>query len=1195
MENEDCNNATNRAFANILWLFDAVNNEEFAEIFVAVSAEIIAIKEKKNKQDLLEKIRLIIDGEGSSNPIENFDPSYPNTPEFNVLRKLFQSLQEIEGSVYQWKDEPNESSLIFINQFCIELKEFSKKVLKVKKELRLSTNPNYSFLEVPEKKLKELNTEFEKIIHTKLDKLKHIHKKLSAFIELIAFNGDFTDDKDELLKQVFGDECHHFVLYEYAKKNISQIDLYSAQPLIEMLKTYQQYLDEKITLIEINLEFFNQINLYSFQEILGTDLPIRSEKTLDLVKVCCFMRNYYGPYYFYENSGLSEEELSVFRRILAAQRRYNFFDISSVFNHLFERKFFDSFERFVKLMVRDDRTQISYTHFYRWVDRQSNFSQLQLEYFPKSDILDWVTHDINENRFELPKLLRLDIEQFNAVRGYEAIAHYMNFFDEISNDNTPLVNKYLEQYYFHHSRKLLDFAAAFQVRQNEFMSRRIKEHKNLRKRKTTLYKILNSRYTGFSYGNDNLCLIELDEITKQIKSRKEKAEKEAQQGGKSSGPQNSSNLIVQDFPGEIGSDTQQTKTFQTYEEYLDHMMKKTHRKLIEEANKKFEKNRSQLGKKQMPYISGDHRYGKDENQNTIYALQAIIHNPLTLKLFANDMLAVFNILGQSTVQNQAQVISFANYQNQTRFYKKAGGMGGHISRGAITASQLSKNGKVIPLKTAGESQSNFSSALNSSTFHKGEALVFGISGLYHTGKFIYYVEPFVSSLILSLQGKKGQYTAQESVTVLSTIGVFAALLGKLASQMPKGLLGYASVSLMVNDLVKYGQKKLTKILLEYYGLAEGIKTANITKPKLQRLVLFQKAAAAFKNEASQENKMKMILAMNYLLEPALTQFQTYLQLSDKQFVSLTPRRYRHDQEHYISGELVLSVPKIFAIHFNHAKTSHPAKANIQFASIQVIEKDGSIREFQKTYIGPEGELYLTQAEQTKAWASYGSEQKDFLDLIQDESMNKAIAATSTSYQLVLDKRMNSVRVLDSTVNREVGKLLLNNDSLQFVSTGSMQGFQSAKLDEFVKYAKSQVAQIKPSIIQSNLYKMNWVFQEQKQIGPGILKTLQSFTKTLYEAKQTDKEFYHFVMATKPSEGYKIIQLIDMIEQKGRHYVDSALFKYNHEKKVVKEISQQFQHIAFADYCYKHMHLRNIPATKSSVLQIQNPYDIVFAK
>lgn len=185
--------------------------------------------------------------------------------------------------------------------------------------------------------------------------------------------------------------------------------------------------------------------------------------------------------------------------------------------------------------------------------------------------------------------------------------------------------------------------------------------------------------------------------------------------------------------------------------------------------------------------------------------------------------------------------------------------------------------------------------------------------------------------------------------------------------------------------------------------------------------------------------------------------------------------------------------------------------------------------------------------------------------------------------------------MDNSLTYQAGKLIEANGDLMFVTNGDASTFSSVSLKRFVELGKQNTPKIHPIIVQSTPALLNRAFQTHKKFGPVLLPVIQSFTHTLFQKGKVDEKFYHMVKNTKPSEGFKIVTLINPLVEQGKQLLQSQLFKHSNDKALIDKTTKQFVQLFWADCFYNNLNMKKTAKIKNTSQKpvIQNPYDIVF--
>lgn len=1256
----------NRAMINVLFTFDVANTQDCQNILTHAHRQInndedetrtfwvdLRENESKNATETLEAVRNDIELSGGN--VGDYQivtqANQQDHPSIVFLHKLFKLFHDIEENVFDitYTDIPAQPEIppqttqlgnmrieeggmaaqparrtceeVKIKEILTEYNKELKDFLCLRTEGNVSSFAEFHELsthgdlvttpsefpgnEIVEKTKKKLLPYLE----GRIELLKEIQRKIAGFTDFLASSHqDNAEEKRRNLTEIFGP--HADVVFERYCRSDAQINLVTARPMVDVLYQYAHFLNEKVNMLEMHCEIFKGMGRLRTRDVyqfyVDEDEEDRSSIAQSIESATSWRRQF----------SWARNDLNLFYQTILPIIKSNYFSSQHRFYETLSNPYYqfrmpsENFAWRLLLSERvnpggnnqlDETLMSSESRPFMLRDQLTNYRTLYLDFFHSSEILRSSVAG-NEDVYDLyNEFFTFGWAKYSVMfcKAYDRdmfkfLADHPDFLQDVG-----LIDGYSEVIVRIPSG---DGDASIENSASNYWSALTYWRNNPPEYDSNdgdLRQNLTSRLLGIGKPEE---ILSLPKMNNNEEDRSDDNTENLPGGNGGSGINNSSNLTIQDFPGKLNSDVKYMPAFQTYEEYLEHMLQEAHKKMLQDANDKFQKELSKKGKAQLPHIADIHRYKNTMHEDLIYAQKLRAGNLLTRNIFSASTLSFFSLL--ASAQHQPQILSMHDYQVKQNYRMAVGGYGGGTSsqRPFSNFYGNSKPGNMLHLSNyqSSSKRQKFVSFLRSN-ISTGERVAYGLAGL----KMGYFIAQCIRSLILNANGKEAPLTNRQAMEGLATVGFWAALcttLVKFSSKLPKEMAnilgrtaGVASLAWMTKDLIQFGRGQLTSLLMKHYGLTEESKIPYRHDPKLQTLVQLQQALEKFQKDPSEKNRLNVILATNIFIQPVLTQTQVFMQLNDNKFIELSPRRYRHDQEHYRNGEHVLSVPQIFSSTFNQNQAKPQGKKNIRFDSMRLVCKCGETI-FNKAYIGPQGELYDHFALQSEAWSNYEKDKKDLYPNISATSTNlENVSSVSTNYHIVLNVMDNTVKVMNETFKYEVGKLIERNGELRFVTIGDMVSFNSISLKRFVEIGRQQTPKVQPIIVQSTPAILNRVFQSHKRFGLSLLPEIKSFTQTLYKNGSVDKAFYKMVKNTPSSEGYKIITFINLLAQHGKGLMTSPLFKYSQDKSLVEKTTKQYMKIFWADYFYNHLDMKKAAKLKntSQMPVIQNPYDVVF--
>lgn len=1151
--NQDIQNvelAINKLLANLLWLFDSTNAEHHEKHSNALielvtandGAAPIAIHLNKTAyEEKTQNASVAIMTNWAHNVC---DPSSSRIglitsedPNVNLVKQIFVAFHKIEKQFFQQDAKDHKIGQNNVIDTIYENLKTDINRITHSESSAYDINPDQRRVEIAQAR-HNASRRVKFYIKSEINKIQLVKDKCHKFIHFVSENSMMDEDKSQSIIDIFGKNFYKYAFKDYCKPGHAEINLKATLPYIYLLKNFETYLEGKIVLLSMQLTIYEEL----------ANLELNPNHTLT-------------PYrqMLVTASINAKNHIPILKDNVLALAQDHFFHDEMARNFLRD---------FSRLQSSYETNQNVMWHLNYFVQDRDFFGNRIEENFPL-DLIEYMPYSARNSliglNFSLLDFLALDEIRF-----------------AIGNSRTELSRRYNASQFGNTSSMINEFERQLRVQYNFWKSQNKTRRIGPSLSKAKINNILLSRYVDFlgSYNTEQgfefdengylqkvektiyyprgkgfIYYPDIIEFQEETQSKKKKSNKSKQAGSSTNDASDTQNSIFIPENETLNIAKKYRRTPQSHEEYL----KIYHDELIEAAREKHKRAVKELLDKQGRQSL---THGKFLKNNEID-----VHQPLTMAMLTQETLSLFQFLSSSS--KQATIIEFPQFAQQN-YAKVAGGYGGESSYPTSGNSQ-NKTGKLIELsnyqskpQSALQKTSNFLTSKNITGFERG---AYGVAGAYHLVKMGYYAEHYIHALIQNARGQKSPLSNEEALTGLSTLG-FWVIFWAGVSKVSLRLAGSAGVALMINDIVHFGQEKITKALLSYYGLDKH-KSAISLDPKLTKIIQLQKAVENFQKNPSEAHRLKMILAFQNFLAPALAKVKTLMIVGKNKYVSLTPEFYNHDQEHYICNDKVFSLPKIYASKFvSHDKPL--TKQNIQFSSIEIIDANNKTR-FSKSYIGPEGELYRTYTEQIAAWNKYGQDPSDILDLAKTAGNLSHVQAEQLNYHLVLNKQDQTVKVMNFDKSYEVAKLVAENGVLKLVTSGDMQEFQSVKVDEFLKIANKTTQKTETLITPSKPYFMQLAYEQSKDFGPTLLPTLKAFSQTLYQQKMIDKGFHSFIQNTTPQEGYKIIYLIDLVSKKGLHLMRSPTFKYVVDKKKYNVSKKQLQKIALADFYYDHFH------------------------
>lgn len=1195
----------NRVFANLLWLLDSHHSNDQEETFKHIDMQIVEYNERIAMsvtepapmdeadayglaESILEHFALNpnIDFSG---PVQTFITA--EDPYFRLIRNVFRSFLKIESHFFQLiLDEDDKNSfqhkVFAIRQDLAHSQFFTASYNRFKNQSKSDVNlgrtsnrdeqagptnrtrnefihENPALPSIQENKdivhenaenhvIHVANQEVQKLITLELQKMALVKKKCDAFVKLISTKHSLGKDKSKELIQIFGKEIYEKHLIEYGKPNGAEINIKAATPFIYLIKSFSFYLQEKIYMLETTSELYTEINKFNKNNL-------KRKEEIEFITNC-------------------QNNIKVLSKNIMTFAQHHFFSDDMLKNFLIKIQDFNEFPENVPEIWPNLR-------------RDSDVGWTE-QYIPTScrEVLLKIEHCLTHSL-----VIKPIADNFSA-RKTRLLGMYRNYPNSSHKEITTLEDQ-LRQLCKKAAKSIVDSAQENQNDTSPKLSEQDiraalltsdmgfaeKSHSEPMITPTEDGLKHTIETTTYPFGRE---FFHFPNSVNTVKKKKtSKPSDDHTKGDNNSSTDSTQNSI--DFPEEKTSDSealetrkQYKRTPQTYEEYLKNYQEER----IEIARKKhkraFKELLDQQGKQ---FLTHGHFLKSDEID---------IHQPLTMAMLTQETLSLFKVM--SSNQPKAQIIQFPQFSQftQRNYAKVSGGYTGQTGYTNSSGNNQSKTGKLLELsnyqskpQSTFQKTKSFVTSKNLTGFERG---AYGVAGAYHLIKTGYYAEKYIHALILNARGQKSHLTNEQAIEGLTTIGFWIAFWTGV-SKISLRFAGAAGVAFMVKDFISYGQEKIKNILMSYYGLKAQEKLTS-TDPKLTKIYMLDKAIRSFNVSPTEDNRLKMIMAFNHFVAPAMPQVKPMIQIDNYKFISVPVSTYSLEQEHYTHQGEVISLPKIYASKFVKNDKMLPKK-NIQFASI-IIQDSDKKTQFMKSYTGPEGELYKSYSEHVLAWSQYGQEASEFIDTAKTANHLDAVQAEQLNYHLVLNKQTQTVKVMSADLSFEMAKLIEENGILKLVTIGDMHEFQPVKLDRFVQILKSNEIKPEPLVIRSKPYLMQKAFKRQH--GEALLPKMKTVAKILYEQKMLDREFYDSVENTKANEGYKNIILLNLLAQKGQHLLNSSN-KYNLDKKDALLFAHQYSKIVLANKKFEQIDYSNFKLGKPWLPKEMGKYDKLFSQ